>query len=184
MLLAFTAMNLQMVKRILIGYRVLPDSMSSDAARMGRSHDLMIERLRRRKPDLPERFLRQSRALNCFYVSNIHISQREYWSSVMQFARATLIDPSLLAKPGYYAWAINKIFRLISGFVGARLPKRKGDLRGPTRKKMDDASIAEIESNAHQYVLSGLQRLGLKRAIMVTAWESAGKTHKSAFQTR
>ena len=36
------------VQLILIGYRKLPDSMSSDAVTMSRSHKLMIDRLRRR----------------------------------------------------------------------------------------------------------------------------------------
>ncbi len=173
-----------LVKRILMGYRVLSDSMSSDAARMGRSHDLMIDRLRQRKPDLPERFLRQSRALNCFYVSNIHISQREYILSVIQFARAALIDPSLFVKPGYYGLILKRFFQLAAGFVRARLPKRTVQVRGSARKTLDNARLAEMESCARQYPLSWLQRLGLRKASAVAEWVSAEKTRRSAFQAR
>jgi glycosyltransferase involved in cell wall biosynthesis len=172
------------VKRILMGYRVLSDSMSSDAARMGRSHDLMIERLRRRNPSFPERFLRQSRALNCFYVSNIYISQREYLLSVIEFARSTLIDPSLLVKPGYYGLIIKRFFQLASGFVRARLPNPKNKTRRSGRRAIDDERLAELETNAREFSLSWLQRLGLRRANSVATWETEGKTRRRALQAR
>lgn len=57
------------VRDFVIGYRQTPESMSSDAAAMGRSYDLVMRALRRRRPEIPASLFRQARASFYTYLA-------------------------------------------------------------------------------------------------------------------
>ena len=158
------------VQRILIGYRQLPDNMSSDAVTMSRSHKLMIDRLQRRNRHLPGRFLRQSHAFNCFYLGKIDFRRGRYIASGVHLARAALLDPGLLAETGYYRLLRARIIQSVSRLIRSRWPKRVERDSDEKHSKKGDLGFADLEARAHESSANWIEKRKLRRANSVIAW--------------
>ena len=164
------------VPRILVGYRQLPNSMSSDAVAMGRSHDLMIDRLRRRNQQLPRRFLLQSSAFNRLYLANTESRRGRYIASAIQLARAAILDPNLLTETGYYRLLRTRLIQLISRLLRVVWPKRKRLFLNSEGKRQNDVDIAALEARVAESIPGWLEERKLRRADSVRVW-----AHKNAY---
>ena len=158
------------VERVLIGYRQRPDNISSDAAMMGRSHQLLADRLRRRNRQLPGRYLRQGRALNCIYLHNIEFRRKRYISSGIFLMRATLLDPGLLTEAGFCRLLRTRSIQVVSRLVRAVWPKRVERVADTERREKLDVGFADLEASAHKSSPNWLEKRKLWRANSVKAW--------------
>ncbi len=90
------------VKKIHVGYRQTSQAMSCDHARMRRSHDVMVERLRARSPYLSRKLLRQSDAFFLLYLGRISRVGNDARASLAYFLKAAIKDPAFLHCKQFY----------------------------------------------------------------------------------
>jgi glycosyltransferase involved in cell wall biosynthesis len=90
------------VKKIHVGYRYTSQAMSGDHARMRRSHDVMVERLRARSPYLSRKLLRQSDAFFLLYLGRISRVGNDARASLAYFIKAAIKDPAFLLCKHFY----------------------------------------------------------------------------------
>jgi len=96
------------VPAFLVGYRMTPFSMSSNARQMIRGHELVLEVMRARHPELPNRIFRWSRSRTCFLMSGMSLRRRMFIFGVLLLARALAHDPALVLEPPFRR-AISKL---------------------------------------------------------------------------
>jgi glycosyltransferase involved in cell wall biosynthesis len=109
------------VQRYLVGYRVRPESMSSQADQMWRSHALLLEGALRRRPSLTPALRRRSRSQFALYLSGVCFWARAYPSALYWGLRSLRSSLALHALP----YLIALVPRMIRAAAGRR-PVRPG----------------------------------------------------------
>ena len=97
-----------LVPAFLIGYRVGPFSMSNNAWQMNHGHDLVLETMQARHPQLPNRIFRWSSSRSCFFNSGMSLRRGMFVSAVLLLARALARDPAFVLEPPFRR-AISKL---------------------------------------------------------------------------
>ncbi|HVG04207.1 MAG TPA: glycosyltransferase family A protein [Burkholderiaceae bacterium] len=82
--------RVSVVPEYLTGYRQVPGSMSSNLVTMTKSHELMLERLRLRRPNMPKLLHRWSRGLFFCYIAMIGFRTGEKRNAVSWLAKGLL----------------------------------------------------------------------------------------------
>ena len=90
-----------LVPEFLVGYRMRLSSMSNNIRRMQRGHDLIIQTIRSRHPELPSRIFRWSESFSCFYLGRRSLRCGGRLSAALLFARALARDPGFLFEPPF-----------------------------------------------------------------------------------
>jgi glycosyltransferase involved in cell wall biosynthesis len=102
-----------LVPAILVGYRVRQHSLSSNAWRMRRGHELVLEAVRARHPDIPARLCRWSRSFNCMNLGRRCLRRGKTRAAAWLLACALAYDPVTLVEP-----SVRRTFgRLIVEFI-------------------------------------------------------------------
>ena len=90
-----------LVPAFLVAYRVSSFNLSSNVPRMMRGHELVLEAVRSRRPDLPACIYRWSRALNYTYLCRRSLHLERPFLAACFFGRALAQDPALLLEPPF-----------------------------------------------------------------------------------
>ncbi len=80
------------VPRALTGYRQVPDSMSQNLWGMLRSHELVMDDVRRRHPDLPDKLFRWSRSAICAWLATRAVLAKSPVLSLQLLAQSVRSD--------------------------------------------------------------------------------------------
>ncbi len=111
--------RVSMVPEYLTGYRRVRGSMSGNFAAMIRSHELMLERLRQRRPDLPDVLARWSRGQLYGYIAMICMRSGDYRRAVSCFAQGLRARKVSYLSP----WVLELMLSKLPAVV-ARAPMR------------------------------------------------------------
>jgi len=91
------------VPRFLVAYRKHASSMSADFDRMGRSHDIVIGKVRERHPEVPPLLIRMARSSMALYLAKQAVRNRDRAHTNRWLKRAFTADPlSSLLRPDFY----------------------------------------------------------------------------------
>jgi len=90
-----------LVPAFLVGYRMSTSNMSNNTRQMSRGHDLVIEAVRARHPELPLRLFRWSNSLTRFFLSRQSMRRRRMGSAALFLARSLASDPAFLLEPPF-----------------------------------------------------------------------------------
>ena len=139
-----------LVPDFLVGYRMSASNMSNNTWQMSRGHDLVIEAVRERHPELPPRLFRWSNSLTRFFLSRQNMRRRRLGSAALFLALSLASDPAFLLEPPFRVAAAGLWRRMLRG--GARAQS------GGQRSKFPESSIAP-ESRASQKAPFSRRRL-------------------------
>lgn len=141
--------NFAVVKKILVGYRQIPNSMSWDYKQMKRSHDLLISRLRLRHPDFPNRLLDWSKSFYFLYLSNTSSKAGDFQTGLHYLLNAAWRNPALVLCNDYRRRIWNQIKQLVKRWPPLSLI---GMLRlhRYREKQQQEYSLAELQKRAER----------------------------------
>jgi len=145
-----------LVPAFLVGYRMSTSNMSNNTWQMSRGHDLVIEAVRARHPELPRRLFRWSNSLTRFYFSRQNMRRRRLGAAALFLVRSLASDPAFLLEPPFCAAAEGLWRRIVRG--GAR-PENGGE-----RARFPESSI-EPESRASQRAPLSHQRFNFLMSL-------------------
>jgi glycosyltransferase involved in cell wall biosynthesis len=91
--------QVSLIPEHLCGYRRVAGTMSGSLATMVRSHEMMLERIRQRRPDLPEVLLRWSRGQMYGYVAAIGLRTGNYGAAARWAVKGLLSRNARLSSP-------------------------------------------------------------------------------------
>lgn len=103
----------EVVPEVLVGYRQVPGSLSSNYRGMQASHFGVAEHFRERHPELPDVLFRWSRARYYFYLRGRSYVCGDYWRSLCYLARAWRTDLLLLVSSAGYVSLMKCLARLV-----------------------------------------------------------------------
>ncbi|QKT04319.1 glycosyltransferase [Ectothiorhodospiraceae bacterium 2226] len=147
------------VPRLLIGYRLLPDSMSCNWARMARSHRYVIDNLRTSHPRLPAAVRRWSNASFYRYLAWQCGRTDDYWGVLCCLARAGIADWRL--------WQERR-FRQMARHAVRRLRDRAP---APTKRVASKLTVEELEQRLYGHAAGGKRSAGGEdRLALARAW--------------
>jgi glycosyltransferase involved in cell wall biosynthesis len=134
--------NFAVVKKILVGYRKIPNSMSWDHKQMKRSHDLAILRLRSRYPEIPNRLLNWSHSFFYLYLKAISSKTGDFQSGLYYLLNAAWRNPALILcndyRRNYRSIAIQAVKHWIPLSLLAMLRHRRYPKKAPEKKCLAD----------------------------------------------
>jgi glycosyltransferase involved in cell wall biosynthesis len=102
-----------LVPTVLVGYRLSRLSLSHNVQRMKRGHQLVLEAIRARHPELPSRLFRWSMSFNCMYLGRRCLRRGDLRAAAWLFGCAFAHDPAILFEPPFR----RTVGRLISQFA-------------------------------------------------------------------
>ncbi len=121
--------RLSVVPEHLTGYRRVRGSMSGNFAAMIRSHEFMLERLRQRRPDVPETLQRWSRGQLYGYLAMIGMRSGNYRDAVGWFIQGLQARKVSYLSPWVVELILSKLPAVLSrpamGFVQRRMRRWK-----------------------------------------------------------
>jgi glycosyltransferase involved in cell wall biosynthesis len=148
-----------LVPDFLVGYRMTPLAMSSNARQMSRGHKLVLSAVFARHPQLPVRMMRWSNSLFWFHLGSQSLRRGKVSSAVLLFARGLIHDPGFLLQPCFYG-AVNCLAK--------QLISRQRD-RGSTKFRFPDSSIdPEAVFVSHKPQFSSRRLAVLNRIVAAT----------------
>jgi glycosyltransferase involved in cell wall biosynthesis len=176
------------VPAYLAGYRQGYDSMTSNARAMKRSYDLILEDVRRRKPDLSSELLRWSRSQFYNYLASLHYNRGDFWAASKQLLEVVRIDPAAALAPEIAKRYLKSLMRVVAAPVTSQIWPEHADwvafkhqIRPRTALQLADlqASATEVSPFAWK-AWKPYDRIRLKRWARVRAGASA-KTSRGTF---
>lgn len=93
--------DVALVPEFLVGYRVHSLSMSNNIPQMKVGHQLVLEAVRARHPELPERLFRWSESRNYFWLGRKSLHVSKLVPAAFLFARSVALDPAMLSEPPF-----------------------------------------------------------------------------------
>jgi glycosyltransferase involved in cell wall biosynthesis len=112
-----------LVPELLVGYRLTSSNMSNDRRRMRRGRELVLETVRARHPDLPQRLYRWSRSFDCIYLGRRCLRRGRPTIALWLFVCALAHDPAAVLEPPLW----RAVGRVVGRFVSDADPTRAGD---------------------------------------------------------
>ncbi len=109
-----------LVPEQLVRYRASGGSMSGDTAQMWRSYNLVMQRLRERRPDLPGWLFRASRSSFRAYLAGVQLRKGRKAESMKTTLRAIAGWPPVLAE----VWIYDALLKMIQRTIRSRTPRR------------------------------------------------------------
>ncbi|MFQ4139753.1 glycosyltransferase family 2 protein [Nodosilinea sp. PGN35] len=95
--------DFEVVPEFLVGYRKLPNSMSTDSFQMARSRHLIWQKIRHRYPHVPKFIERLSNSSFYLYLASQNYQYAKYQAALSWTMAALKIDPiTPLLRPGVY----------------------------------------------------------------------------------
>jgi glycosyltransferase involved in cell wall biosynthesis len=101
------------VKKLLVGYRWFPESMSKNHRQMYDSFDLTIRRLKRRHPEIPNDIIKKSFAVKMFYLEGISYYCGDYKKCFHYIIKSAKNCPSLMYKKFFLRLFMVRIYHFI-----------------------------------------------------------------------
>jgi hypothetical protein len=133
-----------LVPAFLIGYRVSSSNLSSNVDRMRRGHELVLEAVRSRHPNLPKRIYRWSRSFNYRYLARRSLHLQRLPSAIYFFGCALVVDPVCLFEPPCWRAFRRTWRRLTMGTHRRRAAGAAAVIDPPSRVEV--ASNGEIDA--------------------------------------
>lgn len=106
--------RLSLVPEHLAGYRRVRGSMSGDFATMVRSHELMLQRLRQRRPDVPDILQRWSRGQLYGYIAMTGARTGDYRGAVSWFTKGLRSKQVSYLSPWVFELMLSKMPTVVS----------------------------------------------------------------------
>jgi glycosyltransferase involved in cell wall biosynthesis len=97
----------------LVGYRMIPGSMSFDCATMAKSYELVMDKVKRRHPEISPDLCRWSRGSFMGYLANMSYAGGDYWQALRWSAKAVYRNPALLLGRWTTQLAARSLLRLL-----------------------------------------------------------------------
>jgi glycosyltransferase involved in cell wall biosynthesis len=101
------------VKKLLVGYRWFPESMSKNHRQMYGSFDLTIRRLKRRHPEIPDDIIKKSFAVKMFYLEGISYYCGDYKKCFYYMIKSAENCPSLMYKKFFLRLFMLRIYNFM-----------------------------------------------------------------------
>jgi glycosyltransferase involved in cell wall biosynthesis len=117
------------VPAYLSAYRMVDGSMSSAVGAMARSYELVVERVRREQPGVPEALVRWSRANFYLYSAGVCYVSEQYTAVPHALATAVRADPAALLLPWVTRLAAKSLLRFVARPLTKRLWPTAADWR-------------------------------------------------------
>jgi glycosyltransferase involved in cell wall biosynthesis len=108
------------IPEVLVGYRRNGAGVSRNAARMLRAYDELLDWIRARHPELPERLFRRSRTLLIFWLVSDTDARRALYELWPVLRSALRVDPLFVADGWFLRWFVKRLL--------ARLRRRLDEL--------------------------------------------------------
>lgn len=122
----------RVIRDYLTGYRQNPDGMSANWETMLRSYRLLIDEVRRRHPDIPDRVFRWSRSNYNLYLANMASRAGQAGSAVRLLGQAIADDPLLLSNRRLHKMFARTLLRGRRAYRGGGAPASAPDI-APTQ---------------------------------------------------
>jgi glycosyltransferase involved in cell wall biosynthesis len=113
------------VPSVLVGYRIRRDSRSTGTSAMWRSHGIVIDRVRQRRPDLDPSLIRRSQDQFTLHLAGVCFWARQYGQAVGWGVRALRSTLGFKVLP--------YVFRLFAETLGRRARSARGTVRRDVR---------------------------------------------------
>lgn len=110
--------NVALVPALLVGYRINAANMSNSLPQMQRGHDLVLEAVGARHPELPRRMYRWAASFNSIYLARRSLRRGRPLSAMRFIGRAIAQDPGALFEPPFRRTLAGLLARF-SGSTGA-----------------------------------------------------------------
>lgn len=133
------------VKRILVGYRQAPDSMSRDHKQMRRSHDLVLSRLKSRHPQIPRHLLRWSRSFNALYLHTTSAKKSDFSNSFSYLFKAACWNPKLVLCHDYRRWLWIRFKQVLKCWLPEFLVRILRRRKGVDNNRLHEYRLAELQ---------------------------------------
>jgi GT2 family glycosyltransferase len=171
------------VKRLLVGYRQLTNSMSRDHRQMKRSLDLMFNFFRSRHQEIPNRLLAWSNAFYHLYLQKISTKEGDHLHSLIYLLRAAWGLPALVLCGDYRRFykilAIQTVKYWMPPSLWAMLRRRKHPEKAPEKKSLADLQqhakrVSQVKQGSTDYLRNRLIEIS-KKALVLKLETSAPK---------
>lgn len=156
------------VPEFLVGYRQTGAAMSRDVWQMQRSHELVLEEVRQRHPELPAWLFRWSRAMSCHWLGMTCLRQRRYLEAARFFGLMVRFDPTFVARPLFYRRLRPNFYWPARRVVGSAL-RRLGLRRRPPRRYPRPAYFLDLPPDQEIRVPEDTAWVELRRLARVAA---------------
>jgi glycosyltransferase involved in cell wall biosynthesis len=103
----------KLVKEFLTGYRITPNSMSTNYKKMEKSRSLVTNSQKAKHPWIPDVILNWSSAYYYLWLSGLARDRRAYHDSIMYLIKAALKDPIFLITPYYFKIYLAHMFKWV-----------------------------------------------------------------------
>lgn len=107
--------DVALVPALLVGYRINASNMSNSLPQMQRGHDLVLESVRARHPELPRRMYRWATSFNCIYLARRSLRRGRPLSAIRFIGRALAQDPGALFEPPFQRTLAGLLARFSDG---------------------------------------------------------------------
>lgn len=141
----------RVVPEFLVGYRKLFDSMSGDYSQMARSHELIMQSVQQKHPQLPAIFYRLSKSslyMYFAYQSNRGDNPKKTLFWIGKALQADFITPFL--RLGFYKLSIVTVLAIIWQFI--RKPRLTSDR--PKEQKLTNFSLTKADIEQQKLLIS------------------------------
>lgn len=106
--------HFRVVPEFLMGYRKAVGTMSCNYRAMAKSHLLVLDDVKKRRPDIPEPFYRWSTGNFYMYLATQGRRSGHHASTLFCLFKAVMTDPAHLLQPQPYLMALKSAFNLIA----------------------------------------------------------------------
>jgi hypothetical protein len=160
------------VKRLLVGYRQPPNSMSRDHRQMKRSCDLLFTNLSSRHPEISRRLLNWSSAYYHLFLQKISAQESDYLHSFKYLLKAALFLPALVLcgdyRKLYKSLAVQTVKYWMLPSLWARLRRRKHPEKVPAKKSLADLQqqaerVPQLKQRSISYLKNRLIEISRKK---------------------